>query len=77
MRFVYHAHDHESEEIGVTSPKLDLHGRALVYPRTVPPDHPEAARKIKSGLPFDIDDRLEPVLAGFLRADRRFQKLRD
>jgi hypothetical protein len=76
MRFIYHGDD-EGEEIGIAMPVLDLHGRPLIYPRTVPPDHPEAARKFVSGQAFDIDDRLEPVLAGFFRAHKRFQKLHD
>jgi hypothetical protein len=76
MRFVYRGDD-EGEEIGIAMPVLDLHGRPLIYPRRLPPDHPEAARKFKSGEAFDIDERLEPVLAGFFRADRRFQNLSD
>jgi hypothetical protein len=76
MRFVYHGDD-DGEEIGIAMPVLDLHGRPLIHPRTVAPDHPEAARKFKSGQAFDIDDRLEPVLAGFFRAHKRFQNLSD
>jgi hypothetical protein len=76
MRFVYHGDD-DGEEVGIAMPILDLHGRPLIYPQIVPADDPKADRKIASGQPFDIDERLEPVLAGYLRANRHFQKLSD
>jgi hypothetical protein len=71
MRFIYHG----DRDIGVTAPVLDLHGRALVPPRTVPADHPDAFRKFESGKPFNIDEKLEPALVQFLRIDKNFQNL--
>lgn len=76
MRFMFHAnHEDDADEIGVTAPVLDAHGRPLINPRCVPANHPEAFRKFKAGVAFSIDERLDPVLAGFLRVERRFQNL--
>jgi hypothetical protein len=76
MKLVYHALDSETDEVAITKPILDLHGRTLVEPRIVSASDPLAFRKIKSGKPFDVDPKLEPAIAFALAIDKRFQVLR-
>lgn len=71
MQFIYHG---DAVHIGLTKPICDLHGRALVQPRLVTADDPQAAIKVTSGKAFSIDDK-QDALIQFLRADPRFQRL--
>jgi len=75
MRFAYHPHEDDPQEIGWVEPILDAHGMPLVNGYTTSATDPRVLRVFKAGLAFDVDPKLDPHLCQFCRASPDFLTL--
>jgi hypothetical protein len=75
MRFAYHPHEDDPQEVGWVEPILDAHGMPLVDGFVTSADDPRALRTFKAGQAFDVNEKLDPHLARFCKASPDFLTL--